>query len=60
VFQVFQIIGKAQAVTAGNRFQAAGDGVLVDILRNIGGVNDLRQAQQPRLFQPVFQDNGLE
>ena len=56
VFQVFQIIGEAQAVAAGNRFQPTRDGFLIDILVNIRGVDDLCQAQQAGFLQAILED----
>ena len=58
--QVLLIFGKPQAETAGDGLQAAGDRILVDVLGNIGGMDDLCQAHQARFLQVIPGNNGLE
>jgi len=58
--QVFPILGETQAVAGGDRFQAAGDGILVEVAGNIRRKDDSGQPEQARLLQSEFLDDGLE
>jgi hypothetical protein len=60
VRQVLLVFGEAQAKPAGYCLQAAGDRFFVDVFRNICGMDDLRQTYESRLFQFVFEHDGLE
>ena len=60
MFEILHVFGKSQTVARCDRFESSRDWICVNVLRHIRRVDDLRQSQQPRLFQSIFQNDGLE
>jgi len=60
VRQVLLVVGIAHAETNRDGFQTAGNGILVNILGDISGVDYLSQAQQGLVLQFILLDDGLK
>lgn len=60
MLQILDIIWKAHAIACRNGFQSTRDRVTVDILGNIGGMNDFCHPQQAGILQVIFEEDRLE